>query len=181
MGPLTPVYATRSVPEFVVKATGSFVPGNSISHSPNRMSLTDNLRTWSGFETAGADWSWVKSSVEAHFDLLLPNARFKKLNRAMKGIHKNISENGIQLVSVATDADTIANPKGTYLFLKKLRQIGKASIFDCRFKTAGHGIYVESDKYRDPFMEVIVDAKSGKVKPVYGNDEKHEALNCAAL
>ncbi len=181
LGPKTPVYATRSIPEFVMKATGTFTPGNSISHSPNRMSLTDNLRTWSGFETAGADWSWVKSSIDTHFDLLLPNARFKKLNQRMSMINKNIAENNIQLISVATDADTIANPKGTYLFLKKLRSLGKAQIFDCRFKTAGHGIYVESDKYREPFMEVITDGKSGVVKAVYGNDEEHEALNCAFL
>lgn len=181
MGAKTPVYATRSIPEFVMKATGSFTPGNSISHSPNRMSLTDNLRTWSGFETAGADWSWVKSSIDTHFDLLLPHAKFKKLNQRMKKINQNIAAHNIQLISVATDADTIANPKGTYLFLKKLRSLGKASIYDCRFKTAGHGIYVESDKYRDPFMEVITDAKSGDVKAVYGNDEEHEALNCETL
>ncbi len=181
MGPLTPVYAKSSVPEFVVKATGSFVPANSISHSHNRMSITDNLRVWSGFETAGADWSWVKSSIDTHFDLLLPNAKFKKLNRALKGIHQNISRNGIQLISIATDNDTIANPKGTYLFLKKLREQGKANIFDCRFKTASHGLYVEADKYRDPFMEVIADGKTGLVKSVYGNDDLHEALNCSAL
>jgi alpha-beta hydrolase superfamily lysophospholipase len=181
MGPRSPVYATRSIPEFVMKATGTFTPGNSISHSPNRMSLTDNLRTWSGFETAGADWSWVKSSIDTHFDLLLPNAKFKKLNQRMKMIHKNLAENNIQLISVATDADTIANPKGTHLFLKKLRSLGKAQIFDCSFKTASHGLYVESDKYRDPFMEVIIDGKSGDVKAVYGNDEEHEALNCASL
>jgi hypothetical protein len=30
-------------------------------------------------------------------------------------------------------------------------------------------------------MEMLGDTKSGKVKPVYGNDDKHEALNCAAL
>lgn len=180
-GAKTPVYATRSVPEFVTKATGGFKEGNSISHSPNRMSLTDNLRTWSGFETAGADWSWVKSSIDTHFDLLLPSAKFKTLNKRMRTINKNIAENNIQLISVATDADTIANPAGTYLFLKKLRSLGKASIFDCRFKTASHGIYVESDKYRDPFMEVIYDAFSGEVKSVYGNDSEHEALNCAAL
>ncbi len=180
-GAKTPAYANRSVPEFVIKATGGFKEGNSISHSPNRMSLTDNLRTWSGFETAGADWSWVKSSIDTHFDLLLPGAKFKTLNKRMKNIHNNIAENNIQLISVATDADTIANPVGTHLFMKKLRSLGKAQIFDCRFKTAGHGIYVESDKYRDPFMEVVTDARSGVVKSVYGNDPQHEALNCAAL
>lgn len=181
MGPDTPVYATRSIPEFVLKATGTFTPGNSIGHSENRMSLTDNLRTWSGFETAGADWSWLKSSVDTHFDMLMPKAKFKTLNKRMKRINTNLAENDIQLISVATDADTIANPKGTYMFLKYLRKIGKAKIFDCRFKTAGHGIYVESDKYRDPFMEVIYDGKSGTVKSVYGNDGPHEALNCATL
>lgn len=181
LGAKSPVYADRSVPEFVVKATGSFTPGNSISHSPNRMSITDNLRVWSGFETAGADWSWVKSSIDTHFDLLLPNSRFKKLNRKMKGIHKNLVANDIQLISVATDADTIANPAGTYLFLKKLRSLGKAKIFDCRFKTASHGLYVESDKYRDPFMEVITDAITGDVRPVYGSEQVNELLNCATL
>lgn len=181
MGPKTPVYADRSIPEFVTKATGTFTPGNAIAHSENRMSLTDNLRTWSGFETAGADWSWLKSSVDTHFDMLNPKAKFKTLNKRMKRINTNLAENNIQLISVATDADTIANPKGTYMFLKYLRKIGKAQIFDCRFKTAGHGIYVESDKYRDPFMEVIYDAKTGAVKSVYGNDKKHEALNCATL
>ena len=180
-GAKSPVYATRSVPEFVVKASGSFTPGNSISHSPNRMSMTDNLRVWSGFETAGASWAWLKSSVDTHFDLLLPNARFKKLNKRMKAIHHNIAVNNIQLISIATDADTIANPAGTYLFLKKLRSLGKASIYDCRLKTAGHGLYVESDKYRDPFMEVITDGISGGVKQIYGNDQAHEAINCASL
>lgn len=181
MGAKSPVYATRAIPEFVVKATGSFTPGNSISHSPNRMSLTDNLRTWSGFETVGADWSWLESSINTHFDLLMPDAKFKTLNKRMRNINKNVAENDIQLISIATDADTIANPKGTHLFLKKLRELGKAQIFDCSFKTASHGLYVESDRYRDPFMEVIFDGKSGVVKPVYGNDEAHEALNCAAL
>lgn len=181
MGAKTPVYATRSVPEFVVKATGSFTPGNSISHSPNRMSLTDNLRTWSGFETVGADWSWLESSINTHFDLLLPNAKLKSLNKRLALINKNIAENDIQLISVATEADTIANPKGTHAFLKKLRELGKAKIFDCSFQTAGHGLYVESDKYREPFMEVIYDGKSGIVKPVYGSADKHELLNCSAL
>lgn len=181
LGAKKPVYATRSIPEFIVKATGSFVPGNSISHSLNRMSLTDNLRVWSGFETAGADWSWVKASVDTHFDLLLPSAKFKKLNRRMKMIHKNLSENDIQLISIATDADTIANPKGTYLFLEKLRSLGEAKIFDCRFRTAGHGLYVESDKYRDPFMEVIFDGLTGNVRPAYGVDELHERLDCETL
>ncbi len=180
-GAKTPVYATRSVPEFVVKATGSFNVGNSISHSPNRMSNTDNLRVWSGFETAGADWSWLKSSIDTHFDLLLPNAKFKKLNKRMKAIQKNIAENNIQLISIATEADTIANPAGTFLFLKKLRSLGKASVYDCRLKNAGHGLYVESDKYRDPFMEIIADGVSGVVKPVYGNDESHEPINCSEL
>ncbi len=180
-GAKNPVYADRSIPEFVVKATGSFKEGNTISHSPERMSLTDNLRVWSGFETAGADWSWVKAASDAHFDILFPNGKFKTLNKRMKTISKNLIENNIQLISVATDADNIANPQGTYLFLKTLRQKGSAKIFDCRFKTASHGLYVESDKYRDPFMEVVTDAKTGIVRPVYGNDEAHEALNCATL
>lgn len=181
LGARTPVYATRSIPEFVVKATGSFVPGNAISHSPNRMSLTDNLRTWSGFETAGADWSWVKSSVATHFDLLLPNAKFKTLNKRMARIHRNLTDNRIQLIAVSTEADTIANPQGTHLFLRKLRSLGKAAIFDCSFQTASHGLYVESDKYRDPFMEVIADARTGEVKTTYGDDADHEALSCSAL
>ena len=180
-GAKTPVYATRSIPEFVVKASGSFNVGNSISHSPNRMSSTDNLRVWSGFETAGADWSWLKSSIDTHFDLLLPNAKFKKLNKRMKAIHKNIADNNIQLISIATEADTIANPAGTFLFLKKLRSLGRASVYDCRLKNAGHGLYVESDKYRDPFMDIIADGISGLVKPVYGNDDAHEPISCATL
>lgn len=181
MGPKSPVYADRSIPEFVMKATGTFTPGNSIAHSENRMSLTDNLRTWSGFETAGADWSWLKSSVDTHFDMLMPKAKLKTLNKRMKRINSNLAENNIQLISIATDADTIANPKGTYMFLKHLRKIGKAKIFDCRFKTAGHGLYVESDRYRDPFMEVIYDGKSGTVKSVYGQKGAHELLPCQTL
>jgi alpha-beta hydrolase superfamily lysophospholipase len=181
LGAKTPVYADRSIPEFVVKATGTFTPGNTISHSPERMSLTDNLRAWSGFETVGADWSWVKSANDAHFDMLFPHARFKKLNQRMPRIIKNLAENNIQLISIATDADRIANPKGTHLFLKTLRELGEAEIYDCRFRTAGHGLYVESDKYRDPFMELVADGMSGIVKQVYGNDEAHEALNCEGL
>lgn len=172
------VYASRSVPEFITKATGGFKPGNSLTHSPNRLSLTDSVRVWNGVETAGASWAWVKGSIDTHFDLLLPNSRFKKLNRRMKTIHKNLKENKISMVAVTPETDQIANPKGTYLFMKKLDSMGSVDLKVCKMATAGHGLNIESDKYRDPFMSIVGDQMFGKTESKYGTEGIHEVTEC---
>lgn len=175
------VYADRSIPEFVTKATGSFDQNNTISHSPYRMSMTDNLRVWNGYETAGATWGWAKASVAAHFDILMPKAKFKTLNRRMKAIHQNLTDYKIGLVTVMANKDGIANPKGTKLFMRRLSSLGKADLSLCVSQNARHGFYVESDMYRNPFLQIIVDQLKKEVKANYGEAGASELITCSKM
>ncbi len=178
-GHRNPVYADRSIPEFVSKATGHFSPDNRISHSENRLSLSDGIRTWNGYETAGATWGWVRASVRAHYDAINPNARVTELNQRLRRIGLNFSQNGISLVAVTTDVDAFAHSPSTVAVMTELAQYG-VEAHRCNYADAKHGLHQESDSYRNPFMRLWSDQKDLIVRRNYAR--RGEApLACAPL
>lgn len=178
----------KSLPEFADKALGNFEPSNVISQSANRLTLTDSLRVWNGFETGGTTFGWAtqelsKQYVKSATDYLPFFS--DPLNYKLKDISEILASNNITLVTVISDADQLVDPEAATLVSKEIYQHGLKNTFTCKFKTAKHVIDQESDTYREPYMSLVVDMKerrsSTRKAPlsIYGKAPRNELLRCA--
>ena len=170
--------------EFIDKALGNFNPKNVITHSPERISFTDGLRTWAGYETVGSTSSWGLQELTHQYAFapvdtlpLFSNA----LNKRVPGIARVLNKFKVPLTLVMTEGDGIVDISATLALSKDLSDEGLQDFHLCKFKTARHQIDIETDKYRDPFMSLLFDQKENLVKPVYGQEPQNELLNCELL
>lgn len=183
-GAIKVVDAKASIPEYVGKALGYFNPDNVITHSENRLTLIDSIRVWNGHETAGATFGWAWEELRHQYSRqpfdTVPFAA-DPLNFKSAAITKALNENNVKLVVVASEADVIVDTSSTRLFLRDLVRAGTKDLTLCTFQTAKHVIDQESDKYRDPFMQVVYDLKNRVTKPSYGLAPENEVLPCAKV
>lgn len=178
LGPQKNMYPDRSVPEYVGKATGIYSMENKISHSANRVTFSDGLRVWNGFETAGATWGWAKATVNAHYDTINPFWKLKELNKSLGQIESNLRSSGSTVVAVTSDVDLFAVPDATRDVIKRLVRNG-VKAYECRFENARHGIHQEADRFRTPYVNLAADLLGEpQVKPMYGAVYGEEPLPC---
>jgi alpha-beta hydrolase superfamily lysophospholipase len=164
---------------YVIRALGIYDPSNAISHSPTRLSMTDAVRAWSGHDTFGATFSWAAEEAEHQYtyDSMTLTLNPKTLNRKLPKIVNALKSNGVALTIVCSEADAVVDTMTTKVFSAALAKGGLSNNL-CLFKTANHVIDQETDKYRVPYMELLVDQKDAVVKPAYGDPALHEVLNC---
>jgi len=163
------VYADRALPEFLRKALGAYDPANNtISHSPNRIRMSDGIRVWSGYETVGATWGWARATINAHYDSINPDWKVKEFNKSLGNMQKNLASNNVGIVAVTTDVDAFAVSDATTEILRRLAGAG-VEAHECRYSDSRHGLHQEIDLYRDPFMALWADQIEGLVRPSYGN------------
>jgi len=168
-GARRPVYADRALPEFLRKATGQYdAANNTISHSPNRIRMSDGIRVWSGFETVGATWGWARATINAHYDTINPTWRVKEFNKRLPRMKSNLAAHDVALVAVTTEIDAFAVSDATTAILRRLASAGVES-YECRYSESRHGVHQEIDLYRDPFMALWADQMRDQVRPSYGN------------
>lgn len=167
-GARKPVYPDRALPEFVDKALGNYhFDKNVISHSATRIRMTDGMRVWNGYETVGATWGWARAVINAHYDSINPSWRVKTFNKRFARMQSNLRDNGIALVAVTLNGDAFVNTPVVASILRRFAHAG-VETYDCRFSDSRHGLYVEADRWRDPFMALWADQRVNLVRPSYG-------------
>jgi hypothetical protein len=170
--------------EFIDKALGNYNPDNVITHSPNRISFTDGLRTWAGFETLGSTTNWGLQELTHQYTFppfdTLPIFS-DALNKRVSGITQVLNQYKIPLTIVMTEGDKLVDTTATVALANDLSNQGLQDLHLCKFKTARHQIDIETDKYREPFMSLLFDQQTNVVKPSYGQEPQNEILNCETL
>ncbi len=148
-----PAYGDRGVEQFVNKTLGIFDPENSVSHSINRLTLSDSLRVWNGFETVGGTRRWVSAMLDTEYR---PHDLISKqiLNRQMNAVRAQLAANGIDPVIVSAGADTIAKTSATAAYARSLSRRGVQTKY-CNIDGARHVIHQEADEYRQPFVRLM--------------------------
>jgi pimeloyl-ACP methyl ester carboxylesterase len=169
--------------EFVTKALAGFDEKNGITHSKNRITLTDSLRVWNGAETGGATFKWIFEEMKYQYARgaldIVPNVT-EPLNDKTAVIAQTLESNKVDLFFVGSMGDGIVDTDASLMFLKDLKNSAKdLNITTCIFMTARHVIDQESDKYRDSYIDLLVDLKRSKnTRAIYQPTAEHEALKC---
>lgn len=168
--PVAPVSAKKGMTGYLNKATGHFSPDNSVSSSENRLTLSDAIRTWNGYETAGATNQWALSELNTEYqpsDLKSRNS----LNQGFNDILFNLSKNHIRVTVVAAGNDTIAKTQTTIRFFERIKkQDASLDVDVVTIDGARHVLHQEADLYRDQLLSKISDRTNTK-----------KALSCSAL
>ena len=176
------VGAEKSIPEFVDKALGHYNPANLISHSKYRLTLTDSLRVWNGHETTGATLGWVFTELNHQYSTGAFDNGTDRLNDHEDALRNVLARNHIVLIDVSSEADGVGDTHATKMFLNDIK--GQSEIHLCLFQTSRHVIDQESERYRQPYMTLLLDqlnpAKS-IVRGIYGTAPQNEPLHCQTL
>lgn len=185
--------AVTGVPEFVDKATAHFNAQNIITHSANRITMTDSMRVWNGHETVGATNSWIYQalangySVDPWIDTdefwiiklkKFGSMREHRLNDLTSDIAQALHRNNIEMVVVGSYADQLVDTRSTEKLLQELTSKNSAPLYFCSFQTAKHVLDQESDRYREPYMAMLIDQQKHLLKARYGAEPRNETLNC---
>jgi hypothetical protein len=171
----------KGLPEFVDKATGAYNPNNSISHSPNRLGLSDSLRVWNGHETAGATLGWGYQELSHQYNLgpLDSNHLFDHpLNHHIDQIAHALRVNHIAVVSVGSLSDGLVDTSATIKFMADLADEDAFDLHMCTVATSRHVMDQESDRYRESYMALVIDQLNHVVRKTYGAEPRNEVLNC---
>jgi alpha-beta hydrolase superfamily lysophospholipase len=180
VSPSEAIAMTSGIPSFVTHALGTFDPKSAISHSPTRLTMTDAVRLWNGKDTWGVTLGWAAAESARQYE---PNAFLAGLNpNALNGkvgrIAKALDANSVTLVVAVSDGDGIVDTPVTKTFVADLARNGYRKANLCVFKTADHVMDQESDKYRVPYMSMVIDQKDAILKSVYGTTPDQEQLVC---
>jgi alpha-beta hydrolase superfamily lysophospholipase len=177
----------KSLPEFVNKALGNWDPTNVITHSKNRVTLTDSMRVWNGHETAGVTYAWGFQELKHQYSKgPLDNWAFvaDPLNYKSRAIADALKRNHVTLITVSSDTDGLVDPEATRGMMSLISSFGAKNAYLCRYKTAHHVIDQESDKYREPYLALLFDMKERRNQtnqaphPTYGVAPRNELLRC---
>jgi alpha-beta hydrolase superfamily lysophospholipase len=182
---------------FFRKALGHWDPNNQISHSPGRLGLNDNVQVWSGHGSAGATFGWVTEVLRKQVQLrgALDGAHLPTHQAAadkpkkMVDLETVLMRNQIPIVALISRADPVVDPEATQEFMAQLHtKDGQTNdlLRVCWFETAFHQPDLESDRYRDSFLQVLSDLAPAQPegvmaipeRKVYGADRNHEPLRC---
>ena len=174
----------KALTQFADKVLGHFNPENPVTHSARRCTLVDGMRAWAGHETVGATTAWGIQDLTHQYSLgpvdTLPLVS-NSLNSKVAAIVRVLNTYQIPLSTVYSEADILADPSATSRFLRDLKKAGLKSSRECIFKTAKHQIDIESDFYRDSYIDLLSDLLSSEPSLVFGTSPGHEILNCQKL
>jgi alpha-beta hydrolase superfamily lysophospholipase len=186
IGPTQVVGAQKAIPEFGDKALGNYNADNLISHSKPRLTLTDGMRVWNGHETTGATLGWVSTELRYQYalnlfdvglDPLIPEP--DPLNNHMEALQDVLAKNHIVYIDVSSMQDPVVDTSATQDFLNHLK--GKSEIHFCTLEDSRHVIDQESDLYRVPYMQLLLDQQKNHVSDTYGTAPQNQIMECVNL